>query len=149
MVEAQGQIVKIDGDFVWVETEIKSGCNQCSAKSGCGTGILSGILGRRRPQLRVTNSLGAKVGEAVVVAVDESGVVTGSLLLYLLPLFMMICGAVIGDLLSGEGEGWAIILAALGLVSGFWVAKVLTKSASVSRQLRPVLVRRVGSVINF
>jgi len=147
MVEASGQIVKIDGDFVWVETEIKSGCNQCSAKSGCGTGILSAVLGRRRPQLRVPNSLGAKVGEAVVVAVEESGVVTGSLLLYLLPLFMMIVGAVIGDVLSGEG--WAIILASLGLLSGFWVAKVLTKGAIVSKQLRPVLVRRVESVINF
>ena len=147
MVEASGQIVKIDGDFVWVETEIKSGCNQCSAKSGCGTGILSGVLGRRRPQLRVPNSLGAKVGEAVVVAVEERGVVTGSLLLYLLPLFMMILGAAIGDALSGEG--WAIILAALGLLSGFWIAKVLTKGAAVSKQLRPVLVRRVESVINF
>jgi len=147
MVEASGQIVKIDGDFVWVETEIKSGCNQCSAKSGCGTGILSGVLGRRRPQLRVPNSLGAKVGEAVVVAVEENGVVTGSLLLYLLPLFIMIVGAAIGDALAGEG--WAIILAALGLLSGFWVAKVLTKGATVSKQLRPVLVRRVESVINF
>jgi len=147
MVEAQGQIVKIDGDFVWVETEIKSGCNRCSARSGCGTGILSGVLGRRRPQLRVPNSLGAKVGEAVVVAVEESGVVTGSLLLYLLPLFMMIFGAVTGDTLSGEGG--AIILAALGLMSGFWVAKVLTRGAAVSRQLRPVLVRRTESVVGF
>ncbi len=147
MVEAQGQVVKVEKEFVWVETEIKSGCNHCSSKSSCGTGILSGVLGRRRPQLRVENSLGAKLGEAVVVAVEESGVVTGSLLLYLLPLFMMIFGAAIGDALSGEI--WAIILAAVGLLSGFWIAKVLTKGDAVSRQLHPVLVRRVESVIGF
>ncbi len=147
MIEAQGQIITIDGDYVWVETEIKSGCNHCSAKSGCGTGILSGILGRRRPQLRVVNSLRAKVGDAVVVAVNEGGVVTGSLLLYLLPLFMMIIAAAIGDMLSGEG--WAIMLAALGLLGGFGLAKILTKGATVSQQLRPVLVRRVESVVGF
>ena len=147
MVEAQGQVVKVEDEFVWVETEIKSGCNHCSAKSGCGTGVLSGVLGRRRPQLRVQNSLGAKVGESVVVAVEESGVVTGSLVLYLLPLFMMMFGAVIGDSLSGEV--WAIILAGLGLVSGFGVAKVLTRGATVSRLLRPVLVRRVESFISI
>jgi len=147
MVEAQGQVVKIEEDFAWVETEIKSGCNHCSAKSGCGTGVLSGVLGKRRPQLRVLNSLGVKLGEAVVVAVDESGIVTGSLLLYLLPLLLMIVFAAIGSALSGEV--WAIILAALGLVSGFLWARVLTRSVAVSRKLRPVLVRRVEPVIGF
>ncbi|NOR52075.1 MAG: transcriptional regulator [Gammaproteobacteria bacterium] len=147
MVEAQGQIVRVEGDFVWVETEIKSGCNHCSAKSGCGTGILSGVLAKRRPQLRVQNNLSAKIGEAVVVAVEESGVVTGSLLLYLLPLFLMILGAAIGDALSGEG--WAIILAVSGLVSGLLIAKIVTKGAAVSKQLRPVLVRRVNSFVTI
>lgn len=147
MVEAQGQVVKLDDDFIWVETEIKSGCNQCSAKSGCGTGVLSVVLGKRRPQLRVKNSLDVKVGEAVIVAVEDNGIVTGSLLLYLLPLFMMILGAAIGDAVSGEG--WAIILAVVGLVSGFLVARILSSGATITNQLRPVLVRRVESIIGI
>lgn len=147
MVEAQGQVVRLDDDFIWVETEIKSGCNHCSAKSGCGTGVLSGVLGKRRPQLRVKNSLDVKVGEAVIVAVEDNGIVTGSLLLYLLPLFMMILGAAVGDTVSGEG--WAIILAVVGLVSGFLVARILSSGATVTNQLRPVLVRRVESIIGI
>lgn len=147
MVEAQGQVVKLDDDFIWVETEIKSGCNHCSAKSGCGTGVLSGVMGKRRPQLRVMNSLDVKIGDAVVVAVEDNGIVTGSLLLYLLPLFMMIVGAAVGDVLSGET--WAIILAVLGLVGGFMLARILSSSATVTNQLRPVLVRRVESMVSF
>ena len=147
MVEAQGQVVRVENNYIWVETEIKSGCNHCSAKSGCGTGILSGVLGKRRPQIRVQNSLGVKAGEAVVVAVEENGIVTGSLLLYLMPLVLMMVAAAMGNAFAGEG--WAIILAVLGLVSGFWIARALTKGVTVSRQLRPVLVRRVESVINF
>ena len=147
MVEAQGLVVKVEEDFAWVETEIKSGCNHCSAKSGCGTGILSGVLGKRRPQLRVQNSLDVKLGESVVVAVEENGIVTGSLLLYLLPLLLMMVLAAIGDAVSGEL--WAILLGLVGLVSGFWIARVVTKGAAVARQLRPVLVRRVESFIGF
>lgn len=147
MVEAQGQVVKVDETFAWVETEIKSGCNHCSAKSGCGTGVLSGVLGKRRPQIRVANNLGVKPGESVVVAVEENGIVTGSLLLYLVPLFMMIVLAAVGEVLSGEG--WAIVLAMVGLVSGLLIARLLTKGDTVSRQLRPVLVRRVESFIGI
>ncbi|MCW8888627.1 MAG: SoxR reducing system RseC family protein [Gammaproteobacteria bacterium] len=147
MVEAQGQVVKLDDDFVWVETEIKSGCNHCSSRSGCGTGILSSVLGKRRPQVRVENSLDVKPGDAVVVAVEENGIVTGSLLLYLLPLLLMIILAVVGD--SFFGESGAILLALVGLVSGFWIARTLTRGAIVSKQLRPVLVRRVEPVIGF
>ncbi len=147
MVEAQGQVVRLDDHFIWVETEIKSGCNHCVAKSGCGTGILGAVMGRRRPQLRVENNLGVKVGEAVVVAVEDSGIVTGSLLLYLIPLIMMIVGAATGDALSGEM--WAIILAVVGLVSGFLIAKTLSGGAMVTNRLRPVLVRRVESMVGF
>ncbi|MDH3355415.1 MAG: SoxR reducing system RseC family protein [Chromatiales bacterium] len=147
MVEAQGHVVKVGEKTVWVETQIKSGCNHCSAKSGCGTGILSSVLGKRRPQVQVENSLDVKLGESVIVAVEEEGIVAGSLLLYLLPLFMMMVLAAVGDALSGEG--WAIILAMLGLVSGLLIARTVTKGPSVAKQLRPVLVRRVESFVGF
>jgi sigma-E factor negative regulatory protein RseC len=147
VVEAQGEVVKVEEGYAWVETEIKSGCNHCSAKSGCGTGVLSGVLGKRRPRLRVKNSLDVKPGESVVVAVAENGIVTGSLLLYLLPLLLMMILAAIGDAISGEL--WAILLGVAGLLSGFWIARVVTRGALVMRQLHPVLVRRVEPVISF
>ena len=75
-------------------------------------------------QITADNSLGAKVGDAVEVWVEPRQVLKGSIVIFLIPLFMMILGYVIGQKISsGHGEGAGILGSVIGLVIAFLLIK--------------------------
>lgn len=132
MIEERGRVVALEQSGIWVETVQRSGCHGCAAKSGCGTGLL-GDFWAKASQVRVSVSPASlqqvKLHDTVVIGVAENTLATSALVVYLLPLVMLVLGALAGDALlaataanglaeSHTSELGAIAGAAAGLTIG-------------------------------
>lgn len=147
MLEETGQVVDVEGDFAWVESERQSTCGSCSARKGCGTGVIAKVLGRKRMRLRVVNRIGARVGDQVVIGIAESGVVRGSLAVYAMPLAGLFAGALAGQFLGQRimitGSDWpAIAGAAAGLIASLFWLRRFGRATETDAAFQPVVLRR-------
>ncbi len=140
-LETRAIVVRIDGPLVFVESAQANGCGQCKG-TGCGAGKLSRLICSEPRQFQVDNTIGAEVGDEVVVSVADGAVLRGIGLVYLLPLVLLVAGATLGNTVATQDvqrDGYAAIGAALGLVGGFFLSRRL--DARKSRQL-PRIVRQ-------
>jgi len=141
MIEETATVLKITGRKILLETQRQSACQTCSVKSGCGTSTLAKVVGNRSSQFTLDNWLDARVGETVVVAVDENALVQGSLLLYLFPLiFIIIVGLLAEFLFATE------LITIFFVVTGFAFAMLFVRFFSKSylkKSIQPHLIRRV------
>jgi len=149
VIEERAQVVALEGESAWVETERRSSCGSCEAK-GCGTGALSKVLGARVQRIRVHNPIQARPGDSVILGIEESVLLQGSLMVYILPLLSMLAGGLLGETLApqwgSDGEMLSLLLGVLGLAGGFlWlrryqrrVAKNPRFTATILRKAAPV-----------
>lgn len=112
----QAVVRQVDGQEAVVEVEA-GGCGRCHEKGGCGGQQLTQMFCSGPRTYRVENSVGAKVGERVAVAVSAGSVRRTANLAYGLPLAAAIIGAAAGTGLHGDAGG--MIGAALGLLTSF------------------------------
>lgn len=125
MLETRARIIKIDGEKALIQADPGLGCEQCKGK-GCGSSKLGQLFCSTPRQFQVENSIHAKLGDDVVVAVAEGVVLRGIGLVYVLPLLLMLVGALLGSVSisdAGQHDGYAVIGALLGLLIGFVLAK--------------------------
>ena len=147
MIEQIAVVIRTDGQFALVEAQRESSCGQCNAKKGCGTGMLENSLGRRAMQLKAINLCNAQPGDEVVVAVPEKGFIKSAFFTYLLPLLLMLLGAVAAQQLSIL-RGWAYqdLAALAGAAVGFVVALVILRQYSKKMEkdvhVQPVVIRK-------
>lgn len=147
MLEAEGVVVKTGPEGVFVETSRASACGSCSSQNSCGTTTLSQLLGSRKSAFKVLDPIGAAVGERVVIGVEEAALLKSSLLVYLLPLALLLAGAILGSLsapvhLMDAYAGWGAIA---GLILGFVALKLASARAGTQQQFQPVILRRAFS----
>lgn len=157
MIEESGQVVEVQGEFAWIESERTSTCGGCAVRKGCGTSAIAKVLGQRRVRLRVLNHINAVVGDNVVIGITESGLVRGSLAVYAAPLLGLFAGALAGQLLGKQvfdmQSDW---LAIAGAVTGFVFALIWLKRFSHNTEkdtaYQPVVLRqqiRTGKVFEI
>lgn len=124
MIEERARVVANDGAHVWIETQRQSTCGNCSVNKGCGTAVLSGVLGVRRTRIRAKNELmELRPGEAVIVGMQDNALVYSAAAFFGLPIALMLFAAIAGNWLLQQlglhsGEGARIILGLGGLASG-------------------------------
>lgn len=146
MIEEKGQVTAVDGTHVWVLAERESGCGACLATSGCGISVLAKALGGRSVQVRVVNSVNAKIGDSVLVGVPDEFLLKGSFAVYATPLASMILFSILGRSLAQDpqiSELLSIILGGLGLAAGFLWLRRYTRQVSTDLRYQPVIVRKL------
>lgn len=144
MIEEQAVVIAAEKGFAWVETQRQSACGQCSANKGCGTAVLSKALGGKRTQIKVLDEVGVKPGETVVLGLDESAMLKGSAILYLLPLAGLFLFSVLAQwLIQPVSEGPTVLAGLLGLAFGFYLLKLQTSNLAADSRYQPVVLRRV------
>lgn len=146
MIEETASVIAVDGDVAWVESERRSSCGSCSAK-GCGTGALSKVLGSKVQRLRVKNPVGAKVGDSVMLGIEERTLLQGSLLVYLMPLLSLLAGGLIGEKLAPQWgvspEGASVVFAVLGLVASLIWLRGYNRRYADDPRFTAVILRRL------
>jgi sigma-E factor negative regulatory protein RseC len=143
MIEEQALVIRTEGKQAFVEIQRNQPCALCGATQGCGISLWSRIFSGRRDSFATHNQLEVKVGDRVVIGVEEGALLASSLLAYVLPLVLLCVGALLGENLSDMQSGkdmYAALGALLGLVIG--LAAVRVHSVRGSGRYRPVMLRR-------
>lgn len=146
MITETGKVVAIDGDKAWVQTIRASACQSCSARSGCGQRALASVSGGRANQVLVVNSSDARVGDEVVLGIDEQSLLRASLMVYGVPLLLMVVFCIAGYQWFGGEDLSAVIGALAGITVGFWLVRGWQSGFSDQYQPRMLRVSRIASV---
>lgn len=123
MSEELATVVAIDGVYAWVECERRSACSGCHQQSHCGTGTVAKAFPMKSQRLRVALTAEVTVGQQIRLGIPQASILRGAALVYVLPLFCLLMGALIGQLwlvpLLSAGEGVTILSCLLGGILGF------------------------------
>lgn len=148
MLETQGVVIELSAAGAMVETSRAASCGTCSSQKSCGTSNLSQLLGSKSSSFLVANPIGARVGEQVVIGLEESALLQSSLISYLIPLVCLMAGALLlGQFAPTDApkDLYAVLGAGVGLVLGFVALKWVSARAGEQKQFQPVILRRVFS----
>ena len=145
MIEEHARVVAVQGDTALLQTQRQSSCGSCEVKSGCGTSVLAGIFGQKMTQLKVQNTLNARPGDEVVLGMEEHALVTGSLLVYGVPLLMLLLGALMGEAIASQlgmdAELLPVVAGATGFALAFLLVRGVLRRTAVGLQMNPVMLR--------
>jgi sigma-E factor negative regulatory protein RseC len=132
MTESEAVVVRLDGEDVWLE--IKDACSGCGDSAGCGLGD-----GKGRRAQRFRNTVGARMGDTVILAVPDGAVLRAVFYCYLLPLLVALAGAA-GGMIFG-GEPGAVFGAIAGLAGGWLVMRRAGKrEPAPAMRLKPAVL---------
>lgn len=139
MIEESGVVVAIEGPYALVRIERRSVCGGCAAHGACGTSLIERFFGRGSMQVRALNQAQASVGERVMLAVSERGLLSASFAVYFAPLVGLLGGALAGEaLLADIAEGaWTDVAALVGAALGFVLALFWLRGYSARSWGRP------------
>lgn len=141
MLEETGIVVGVEegqsgqSGLVWVQTEIKTTCGKCQARDNCSTGAVARTFSPKPNVIgaMATDGLEVKVGDSVVIAIDENFVVLSAFYVYMLPIigFMLFAGLTPllftgSSILSGFGL-FSDFLSALFSFLGGWLGYLLAR----------------------
>ncbi len=122
MIKEFGEVVRIDGEFIWVQTVRQSTCGACQARHGCGQKLLqqlssesADIKARLGPGVML-NQLAP--GDQVEIGISERAVVVSSMITYGVPIASLVAAIAISapfksDAISALSGLAAIVAAAL------------------------------------
>lgn len=146
MIEEQAQVVDIKEGKLLLQAQTKSACGSCAANKGCGTSLLSKVVGRKFSQFQADNNLGAKVGDMVVVGIAEEALLKGSLVMYVVPVAGMLIFALLAEFfipVSADKDLLIAVSAVTGLGLGSLAARWYFQRQSSVQLFAPVVLRKI------
>ena len=101
MIEQNVQVLRCEGDRIWVRLGSQSGCSACDNGKGCGAGLFARLL-RRKPAIieLARNNLDIEAGQMLTLAFPEQVFIKLVLASYGWPLVGALSGAFLGYSLS-------------------------------------------------
>ena len=143
MLETQVVVMQVENQRTFVRSQF-GGCAQCKGK-GCTASKLSQLFCNKPRQFLVDNQIDARVGDQVVVVVENGAVLRGIGLVYLLPLLCLFAGAALSSIFTSQvmqADYYTAVGAFVGLAIGFVVSR---KIASGRSQQLPYIARHSQS----
>jgi len=147
MIEEQAEVVEIIGDQLVLQAQTQSACGSCSASKGCGTSVLSKVVGRKFTRFQAENNIDAAVGDTVIVGISEDALLRGSVVMYVIPILGMLFFALAADsLLETLVDYRDLAIAAsgiMGLVFGSLISKWYFQRQASKQRFAPVVLRKI------
>lgn len=147
MIEERAVILSIRNDShnlsdstATLEIERKTACGLCGKTRGCGNSIWGKLFAHQSTAFKAQNRINAKVGDSVIVGINERALLKSALLLYILPLVTMMIGAILMNEFMHNNAG-AIMGALIGLVLGLIWVKGHTAASRYFLEQQPVILR--------
>jgi len=138
MIERTGCVRAIFDDHAIVEVYPQDACSSCA--TGCARTRSSRLSSPSCVEAR--DLVGVQVGEQVVIAIHESTLVRGTLMVYGIPLIGFIAGVVGGSTFGGGSDGFAILGGIAGLLVGFLIIKTAgrVRQSGLPREMYQTLI---------
>jgi sigma-E factor negative regulatory protein RseC len=144
MIEERAVVAEVGPGYVWLDIQRQSACGACHASAGCGTAALAKVWSGRSTRVRAMSELPLQAGDVVIVGLADGVLLRGALLAYLLPLVLLLAGALLGEsAFAGAGEEPVILLGVLGLGLGFLAVRTLSRRLRHDPRYQPVVLHRV------
>lgn len=142
MIEEEAVVSRLDNSQIWIKRLHSGGCSGCLQQSTCGTSAVSKLLPKR--EFAVANDTGLKVGDKVIVAVDDSQLLLSSFLLYLLSLLIMLVTVVSSNKLFSPAiaDRWLPVIAISALLFSFFLIHRFQALLVKSIGCKPQIVTR-------
>lgn len=148
MIEEHAVIIGMEQDQAVLEVVRRVPCGLCGKTRGCGISLWGGLLGHRAKALRATNAIGAKMGDQVIIGVDERALLSSSLLVYGIPGALLLTGAAIGSAIPNTttaSDGWAAVGAVAGLLLGILWVRLHLGARNLDPRYQPVILRSANA----
>ena len=135
MIEETARVERSEGEYIWISPSgSASGCGSCQSSGSCSSSFLGSLFENRASKsIRVKNTINAKVDDTVVLGIHPQGLLSGSALIYLLPIVGLFVFALVGKILLGELGSISFGLAGLGV--GLLLTKVISASGLMKSKL--------------
>ena len=141
MIEEIGTVVAVEGDHVWLETQVKTTCGSCKASESCPTSTVAKAFSPKAEHIYLQVPCELSIGQQVKIGISESALLYASLMVYVIPLLLMILSAMlIQFILPYLHELVVLGLSSLAALGGFWWASAQSKSDRNKRKFAPVFL---------
>ncbi|MDH4101082.1 MAG: SoxR reducing system RseC family protein [Nitrospirota bacterium] len=141
-MEEEAVVISVQGENATVRIMRSGSCDGCSAKSTCGTGS-SG----EEKVTEALNPVGAAPGQRVIISIKPGVVLKASLIVYLLPILVLIGGAILGKEMAtsmgneAQSDFWAAVVGFSLMAIVFAVQWLWNKRASTAREYMPTIIK--------
>lgn len=128
MIKEDAIVVACDKDKAEIEIIRTKPCGLCGQTQGCGIGLWGKIFSHKKNNIFLANHINAKVGDKVILSIEENYLLKTSLLLYGIPLISMFLGMVLLSSLSiSLKDLYALFGGIAGFILGMFIVKLITK----------------------
>jgi sigma-E factor negative regulatory protein RseC len=140
MIEEEGIVVEVEGEYAKVSILKKSACEACAASGVCHPQDAD------QSYMEAANPLGAIKGQKVKVVLAPQLYLKASLILYGIPMVVLVTGAIIAKNLairfSGEANSdlWAFIVGMACMVISFFFIRAYNNKVEKTQEYKPVIV---------
>lgn len=122
MIKENGVVIKTGKSKAWVKTIKSSACEGCASHGSCEA--------VNEAEVEAINSVGAKIGDTVVVGFESGALLKVSMMLYLFPVLAMIAGAAIGSYIAPRYDMDESVMSAILAFSFFFLSFVCIRLSS-------------------
>lgn len=145
MMEEEALVSAVEGGLVWIEKSRRPVCSGCVQT--CAHSVSAQFFTEKTIRFPVVSVLELEPGDRVVVGLAENALVRGAFGIYLLPLFALLIGALIGKfLVESMGRPDLELASVLGGLSGLAVCLIGLKVAGLFDRpgFQPVILRKIN-----
>lgn len=141
MIEEMGTVVALDGDHVWIETQVKTTCAGCKASEACPTSTIAKAFTPKANHVRIEVPCQLVVGQQVKIGISERALLRASLIVYVVPLLLLMLSATIFMTVFPQAhELLALGFACTAALGGFWGASAFSKRPSNKHHFTPIFL---------
>jgi sigma-E factor negative regulatory protein RseC len=131
-----GEVIRIEGNSVFVRMTVNSACSACHAKGVCGVSEST----EKIVEVETASAADFNIGESVEVALLSDSMGAKSVVLAYVVPFLVLTLMLVGSLMMGAGEGVAV-LSALGGVAFYYVVLHLLRD-KVKNKIKFIIIKQ-------
>jgi sigma-E factor negative regulatory protein RseC len=143
MITQPAKVISIEADHYVIETLPKSACPRCEEGRGCGGGILAQAFANKTYRLNLARQQHSGLlaeQQTLIIGIDSRGLLAASIVLYLLPLVLMLAGALTLGMPFDYHDLYTVAGAIAGFTVGAFVASKLSRRLIESELTKPFVV---------
>jgi len=149
MATEEGYVFKLtDENTAWIRTQRKKTCEHCETRDECQT------MGNKQEDMEVElpNTIGADVGDRVVLSMPTGSLIYLSFLMYVAPIIVMIIGGVLGQELARyyqmDETGFSVLFSFLFFGLSIFCIRIYSNVMTKKNKYKPRLTRIINQSIN-
>ena len=130
-----GEVVRVEGQSVFVRMTVNSACSGCHAKGVCGASEKTDKI----VEVVTSDASAYEAGESVEVALMRNDMGPKSVFLaYVVPFFVLTI-ALVGALAVGASEGVAVVAALVGVV--VWYVVLYALRSKIKNRIKFIIIK--------